>query len=70
VHGIQVLTGHRVNRISRAGNGLRIEGAGPGGTMLIRDADLVLVVTGVRPDTALAGTAGVRLGIKDRRPPL
>jgi NADPH-dependent 2,4-dienoyl-CoA reductase/sulfur reductase-like enzyme len=64
VHGVQVLTGHQVNRISRAGNGLRIEGTGPGGTTLTRDADLVLVVTGVRPDTALAEPAGVRLGIK------
>ncbi len=66
--GVDVLTGTTVRQISRASPGdparLRVDGAGPGGVAVSRAADMVLVVTGVRPDTELAAGAGARLGFK------
>ena len=67
-HGVEVLTDTTVREISRAEPGqtarLRVS-AIRSGQPLIRTADLVLVVTGVRPDTALAVSAGVTLGHRD-----
>ena len=40
--------------------------AAPGRHRVTREADLVLVVVGVRPDTDLAAAAGARLGVKRR----
>jgi NADPH-dependent 2,4-dienoyl-CoA reductase/sulfur reductase-like enzyme len=58
-HGVQVRTGTTVGAIGRTPGGcLRIE-TGDG---LSREADLVLVATGVRPDTRLAAAAGVAAG--------
>ncbi len=66
-HGVEVLTGTAVTRITRApaaaAGRLRVEGSGAGG-VVIRDVDLVLVVVGVRPDTELAALAGATLGVK------
>jgi NADPH-dependent 2,4-dienoyl-CoA reductase/sulfur reductase-like enzyme len=67
-HGVTVLAGTDVQAIRRAGPGapgrLRVEAAGSTGEPVIRHADLVLVVVGVRPDTSLAVSAGARLGAK------
>jgi NADPH-dependent 2,4-dienoyl-CoA reductase/sulfur reductase-like enzyme len=67
-HGVEVLTGTAVKAISRApagGDGrLRVEAATAGGEAVSRDVDMVLVVVGVRPDTALAAGAGAELGFK------
>jgi NADPH-dependent 2,4-dienoyl-CoA reductase/sulfur reductase-like enzyme len=67
-HGVTVLTGTAVKEISRAGPGaagrLRVDAAGAGGQEITRHADMVLVVTGVRPETSLAVSAGVRLGAR------
>lgn len=66
--GVEVVTGTRVESIARTntrtntGAG-RMTVRGSGGFR--RDVDVVLVVVGVRPDTALAATAGVRLGSRD-----
>jgi NADPH-dependent 2,4-dienoyl-CoA reductase/sulfur reductase-like enzyme len=66
-HGVEVLTGTTVRQISAA-NGhdgrLRVEATAADGTQLARHADLVLVVVGVRPDTALAADAGATLGTR------
>ena len=48
-----------VSSIRRAGR-LVVEGSDD----FRRDVDLVLVVVGVRPDTGLAETAGVKLGVR------
>jgi NADPH-dependent 2,4-dienoyl-CoA reductase/sulfur reductase-like enzyme len=64
-HGVEVLTGTTVASISRTSNAaLQIDATGPDGRPLTRVVDMVLVVVGVRPDTALAASAGARLGIK------
>jgi NADPH-dependent 2,4-dienoyl-CoA reductase/sulfur reductase-like enzyme len=67
-HGVEVLTGTTVRQISAAANGhdgrLRVEATTADGTQLARHADLVLVVVGVRPDTALAADAGATLGTR------
>ena len=58
-HGVQVLTGSVIEGIERHGSQAKVyEAAGAQYT-----ADLVLVAVGVQPDTALARTAGVQLGI-------
>jgi len=66
--GVDVLTGTTVRRISLAAAGeaarLRVDAAGPDGGAVTRLADLVLVVTRVRPDTELAAAAGAALGVK------
>ncbi|HUJ07626.1 MAG TPA: FAD-dependent oxidoreductase [Streptosporangiaceae bacterium] len=66
--GVDVRTGTAVRRISRAAAGdagrLRVDATAAGGADVARFADLVLVVTGVRPDTGLAAAAGAELGFK------
>ena len=63
-HEVQVATSTTVNRISRNSTGaLQVEASAPTG-QFTRTVDLVLVVVGVRPDTALAATAGAALGVK------
>jgi NADPH-dependent 2,4-dienoyl-CoA reductase/sulfur reductase-like enzyme len=67
-HGVAVLTGTTVKAISRAAPGepgrLRVDAVGPDGQEVTRHAGLVLVVTGVRPQTSLAVGAGARLGAR------
>jgi len=67
-HGVEVLTGTTVRQITRAPAGeagrLRVEATAAGGKAVMRPADMVLVVVGVRPDTDLAKAAGVALGVK------
>jgi NADPH-dependent 2,4-dienoyl-CoA reductase/sulfur reductase-like enzyme len=67
-HGVEVLTGTTVQAISKAppgGSGrLQVQAIAADGTPVARAADMVLVVVGVRPDTALAVEAGARLGVK------
>lgn len=57
---MEVLTGTTVTTIVRDGDRLRVAGD----RALARTVDLVLVVVGVRPDTTLAQTAGVTLGMR------
>jgi NADPH-dependent 2,4-dienoyl-CoA reductase/sulfur reductase-like enzyme len=68
-HGAEVLTGTTVQAITRAGKGqpgrLQVEAVTTGGATITRTADMVLVVVGVRPDTALAADAGATLGARD-----
>lgn len=59
-HDVEVLTGTTVSRIARDGDRLNVTGD-PG---LGRTVELVLVVVGVQPDTKLAVTAGVTLGMR------
>jgi NADPH-dependent 2,4-dienoyl-CoA reductase/sulfur reductase-like enzyme len=65
-HGVNVLTGTAVKAISRAGNGeparLRVAAVTAEGQEVTRHADMILVVTGVRPETALATGAGASVG--------
>jgi NADPH-dependent 2,4-dienoyl-CoA reductase/sulfur reductase-like enzyme len=64
-HGVEVLTGTRVTRIARrpeAAGGLGVEAITTDGASLARNAEIVLVVVGVRPDTELARSAGATLG--------
>ncbi|MFF3877304.1 FAD-dependent oxidoreductase [Streptomyces sp. NPDC001978] len=65
-HGVEVVTGTQVTAITRedSGSQLRVHAQRSDGQTLIRGADLVLVVVGVGPDTALAADAGARLGAK------
>jgi NADPH-dependent 2,4-dienoyl-CoA reductase/sulfur reductase-like enzyme len=67
-HGVEVLTGTTVQAITRAAAGqagrLEVQATGADGTAVTRAADMVLVVVGVRPDTALAAEAGATLGFK------
>ncbi len=66
--GVEVLTGTTVRQITRAtageGGRLRVDAETADGTPVSRPADMVLVVVGVRPDTALAGDAGAALGVR------
>ena len=59
-HGVEVLTGTKVTRVTLDHTRLRVTGD-PG---LDCTVDLVLVVVGVEPDTTLAQTAGVTLGTR------
>jgi NADPH-dependent 2,4-dienoyl-CoA reductase/sulfur reductase-like enzyme len=65
---VDVLTSTTVRQISRAPSGqpgrLRIDATSAGGGPVTRLADLVLIVAGVRPDTALAADAGAALGTR------
>jgi NADPH-dependent 2,4-dienoyl-CoA reductase/sulfur reductase-like enzyme len=67
-HSVEVLTGTTVRQITRAPAGeagrLRVEATAAGGKAVMRPADMVLVVVGVRPDTDLAKAAGAALGVK------
>jgi NADPH-dependent 2,4-dienoyl-CoA reductase/sulfur reductase-like enzyme len=67
-HGVEVLTGTTVQAISKAPPGapgrLEVRATAADGTAVIRTADMVLVVVGVRPETALAARAGAQLGVK------
>jgi NADPH-dependent 2,4-dienoyl-CoA reductase/sulfur reductase-like enzyme len=67
-HGVEVLAGTTVRQISHAAPGqpgrLQVEAAAAGGTAVTRLADMVLVVVGVRPETALAAGAGATLGVR------
>ena len=64
--GVEVLTGTTVQAISKAPPGqagrLHVQAATAEGTAITRAADMVLVVTGVRPETTLATDAGATLG--------
>ena len=68
-HGVEVLTGTTVQAVTRAAPGqgeggrLQVE-ATADGKAVTRTADMVLVVVGVRPDTALAAEAGAALGVR------
>jgi NADPH-dependent 2,4-dienoyl-CoA reductase/sulfur reductase-like enzyme len=65
--GVEVLTGTTVRQITRTGDkagGLQVEATAADGTAVTRQAGMVLVVVGVRPDTTLAASAGVALGAR------
>jgi len=66
--GVEVLTGTTARQISTAspnGKGrLHVVAQTADGETVERSADLVLVVTGVRPDTELAAAAGATLGVR------
>ena len=66
--GVEVLTATTVRQITRAAKGdggrLRVNAAAADGTPVTRLTDTVLVVVGVRPDTALAADAGAALGAR------
>ncbi len=67
-HGVDVVTETAVRRITRTEDErtapLRVEGESSGGAPFRRDADIVLVFAGVRPDVALAADAGAALGVR------
>jgi NADPH-dependent 2,4-dienoyl-CoA reductase/sulfur reductase-like enzyme len=67
-HGVEVLTGTIVRAISTAppgGSGrLQVQATTADGTSVTRQADMILVVVGVRPETTLAAGAGATLGVK------
>ena len=66
--GVDVLTGTTVQAVTRAAPGqagrLHVQATGPDGSAVTRVTDMVLVVTGVRPETTLAADAGAALGVK------
>ena len=64
--GVEVLTGTTVRQITRTSSetGLQVEATAADGSTVIRQADMVLVVVGVRPDTSLAASAGATLGVR------
>jgi NADPH-dependent 2,4-dienoyl-CoA reductase/sulfur reductase-like enzyme len=66
--GVEVLTRTTVKQISRAAPGqagrLHVVATGADGAAVTRQADIALVVVGVRPDTGLAADAGADLGIR------
>ena len=66
--GVEVLTGTTVRQITPAGPSeggrLQVEATAADGPAVTRVADMVLVVVGVRPDTALAASAGAVLGAR------
>jgi NADPH-dependent 2,4-dienoyl-CoA reductase/sulfur reductase-like enzyme len=67
-HGVEALTGTTVRAISKAPPGgpgrLEVQATTADGATVTRAADMVLVVVGVRPETALAADAGAILGVK------
>ena len=67
-HGIEILTSTTVQQISRADPGasgrLRVTARASTDEPVERLADMVLVVTGVRPDTDLVVSAGAALGVR------
>ncbi|MFG6402687.1 FAD-dependent oxidoreductase [Microbacterium sp. P04] len=60
-HGVEVLTGTRVEGVVRDGGRLSVTGSRDG-EAFTRSADLVLVVVGVRPNTGLLTSAGASTG--------
>jgi NADPH-dependent 2,4-dienoyl-CoA reductase/sulfur reductase-like enzyme len=66
--GVEVLTGTTAQRISKASPGgtgrLEVVAQTAAGGTVERQADLVLVVTGVRPDAELAAAAGASPGVR------
>ncbi|MFB2598031.1 FAD-dependent oxidoreductase [Herbiconiux sp. P17] len=60
-HGVDVVTGARVEAITRDGGHLAVTGV-QDGDGFTRTADLVLVVVGVRPNTGLLTDAGASTG--------
>jgi NADPH-dependent 2,4-dienoyl-CoA reductase/sulfur reductase-like enzyme len=66
--GVEVLTGTTARQISLAPSAsrarLRVAAQHASGEAVERMADIVLVVTGVRPDTELAASAGATLGVR------
>jgi NADPH-dependent 2,4-dienoyl-CoA reductase/sulfur reductase-like enzyme len=66
--GVEVLTGTTARQISRTPSTsparLRVAAQTASGKAVERTADLVLVVTGVRPDAELAAEAGATLGVR------
>jgi NADPH-dependent 2,4-dienoyl-CoA reductase/sulfur reductase-like enzyme len=65
--GVEVLTRTTARQISRTSTGparLRVQAQTAAGETISRTADIVLVVTGVRPDTELAAAAGASLGVR------
>jgi NADPH-dependent 2,4-dienoyl-CoA reductase/sulfur reductase-like enzyme len=66
-HGIEILTSTTVQQIRADSDGsrrLRVTARDSTGETVQRQADMVLVVAGVRPDTELAVSAGAKLGIR------
>ncbi len=67
-HGVEVLPGTTVRQISRATPGqagrLQVQATAADGSAVARQADMVLVVVGVRPETTLAAEAGTTLGVR------
>ncbi len=59
-HGVEVVTGVGLERISDEGGRLRAAGSGGFG----KTVDTVLVATGAAPETSLARSAGLETGIK------
>jgi NADPH-dependent 2,4-dienoyl-CoA reductase/sulfur reductase-like enzyme len=64
-HGVEVLTGTTVHKVSRNPRGVSrlVVDASDADGPVRREVDMVLVVVGVRPDTELAAAAGAKLGI-------
>ena len=65
--GVEVLTGTTVRQITPVRSGparLQVEATAADGSAMIKQADMVLVVVGVRPDTSLAASAGTTLGVR------
>jgi NADPH-dependent 2,4-dienoyl-CoA reductase/sulfur reductase-like enzyme len=66
--GVEVLTRTAARQVSKAGSGdparLRVQAENAAGTPVELTADLVLVVTGVRPDADLAAAAGATLSAR------
>jgi NADPH-dependent 2,4-dienoyl-CoA reductase/sulfur reductase-like enzyme len=58
-HGVQVVTGVTVGEVVAAGGGLEVRGSG-----FSTAADLVLIGSGVEPNTVLARDAGVATGVR------
>jgi NADPH-dependent 2,4-dienoyl-CoA reductase/sulfur reductase-like enzyme len=67
-HGVDVVTETAVHRLARnhppRTPALCVEGASSDGRGFRRDADIVLIFAGVRPDVALASAAGATLGLR------
>ena len=68
-HGVDVRTGATVQRISKAasheGGRIRVDAAAAVGASWTVAADMILVSTGVRPDTMLAEEAGAGTGYRN-----
>ena len=67
-HEVHLSCNTRVDEIAAAADGsagrLEVHATGPDGQTLHFQADVVLVVVGVRPDSDLASSAGAQLGVK------